>query len=126
MKKIFIEAALLVVVVGLLWVGISSIDWVKLFNIRNTIQSTEKKIGELLWNVMKSTETEIRNDSVVAPVDSLLVHICKANSIKYSNIELYILKKDEVNAFALPDRQIVVCSGLILECNNAEELCTVS
>jgi predicted Zn-dependent protease len=90
------------------------------FKIEQTKKRTEEKLGNLYWDLIQKTETEIQTASVISKMDSLLNKICLKNSIQHDNIKLHILKKDEVNAFALPNNYLIVYSGLI-----DEELCGV-
>jgi len=122
MKKILTELVVTMVVIFAVWLGLSQLDWMKLFNIRQNTQNTEEKIGDLFWKMLKNTETEITSDSIVAPVDSILTRICSANSIDRKKIKLHLLRKDEINAFALPGNHLVVLSGLIAACENEAEL----
>jgi beta-barrel assembly-enhancing protease len=122
MKKILIEFGLTVAVIVAVWFGLSQVDWMKLFNIRQTTQNTEEKIGDLFWTMLKNSETEITSDSIVLPIDSMLTRICKANSIDRKKIKLHLLRKDDINAFALPGNHLVVFSGLITACENEAEL----
>jgi len=125
MKKILIELIISVSIIAAVWLGLSQVDWMKLLDIEQKTQSTEEKIGDLFWDLMKKTETEITADSVVAPIDSMLTKICTSNSIDRDEIKLHLLRKDEINAFALPNRHLVVYSGLITSCKSEEELCGV-
>jgi len=125
MKKIFVELIITVAVIFAVWFGLSQVDWMKLLNIEKNSQNTEEKIGDLFWKMLKSSETEITSDSVLSPVDSMLTRICTANSIDRKKIKLHLLRKDEINAFALPDNHLVVYSGLITACENEAELCGV-
>ena len=75
MKKILIELALTVALMAAVWFGLSQVDWMKLLKIEKTTQDTEEKIGDLFWKMLKSSETEIVSDSIVAPVDSMLTRI---------------------------------------------------
>jgi len=122
MKKILTELVVTVLVIFAVWFGLSQVDWMKVFNIRQTTQNTEEKIGDLFWKMLKNSETEITSDSIVAPIDSMLTRICKANSIDQKKIKLHLLRKDEINAFALPGNHLVVYSGLITACENEAEL----
>jgi predicted Zn-dependent protease len=125
MKKILLELVLTVAVIVAVWFGLSQVDWMKLFNIRQTTQNTEEKIGDLFWKILKNSETEITSDSIVVPIDSMLTRICKANSIERKKIKLHLLRKDDINAFALPGDHLVVFSGLITASENESELCGV-
>jgi predicted Zn-dependent protease len=122
MKKIFIELVLTIGIIFAVWFGLSQVDWMKLFSIEQATRTTEEKIGDLFWEMLKNTETEITSDSIVAPVDSMLNRICKANSVDREKVRLHILRKDEINAFALPNNHLVVYSELITSCENEAEL----
>ena len=122
MKKILVELVITVSVIAVVWFALSRVDWMSRLNIRQTTQNTEEKIGDLFWDMLKKSETEITAPSVVAPVDSMLARICEKNSIDRSKIKLHILHKDEINAFALPNNHLVVYSGLITACQNQAEL----
>ncbi|MEI8113013.1 MAG: M48 family metallopeptidase [Bacteroidia bacterium] len=122
MKKILTELVLTVAVIVSVWYGLSQVDWMELFKIKQTTQNTEEKIGDLFWKMMQNSETEITSDSIVAPVDSILTSICNANSIDRKKIKLHLLRKDDVNAFALPGNHLVIYSGLINSCENESEL----
>lgn len=122
MKKIFLELVLTVSVIVLVWFGLSKVDWMKVLNIRQSTQNTEAKIGDFFWNLMKQSDTEITADSVSSTLDSMLYRICTANSIDSKKIKLHLLKKAEINAFALPGNHLVIYSGLISACENEAEL----
>lgn len=122
MRKIFIE---LIVSVALLlgtWFVLSQIDWMKLLNIEQTSKNTEEKVGDLFWDLLKKSETEITSTSAVSVVDSMVTFICEKNAIDPAQIKVHLLHKDEINAFALPNHHLVVYSGLINACENQQEL----
>ncbi len=125
MKKLLIELLILVILFFGTWFGLSKIDWIGLFKIEQTSASLEQKIGDLLWNTLKSSEGEITSDSVISPVNELLGHLCQKNHIDVDKIKIHILKNGEINAFALPNNQLVVYSGLIESCQNEGEFCGV-
>ena len=122
MKKILIELIISVALILAVWFGLSQVDWMKLFNIEQVTQNTEEKIGDLFWKMLKNSETEISSDSIVSPVDSMLTRICTANTIDRKKVKLHLLRKDEINAFALPNNHLVIYSGLIAACENEAEL----
>lgn len=124
-RKIFIELVITISAIAAVWFSLSQVDWMNVFNIEQTTQSTEEKIGDLFWDLMKKSETEITANLVVGPVDSMLTNICASNSIDRKKIKLHLLRKDEINAFALPNNHLVVYSGLITTCENEAELCGV-
>lgn len=122
MKKILIELLLTIAIIAAVWFGLSQVDWMKLLKVEQTTQNTEEKIGDLFWKMLKNSESEITSDSITTPVDSMLTRICTANSIAREKVKLHLLRKDEVNAFALPNNHLVIYSGLITACENEAEL----
>ena len=122
MRKILIELVISVSILLGVWVLLSQVDWMKLFNIEQTTKSTEAKIGDLFWDLLSKSETEITSVSVVSPIDSMLSLICTKNKIDRTKIKFHLLHKDEVNAFALPNNHLVVYTGLINACENEAEL----
>ncbi len=57
--------------------------------------------------------------------DSLLSVICEGNGIARESIEIYVVRRNDVNAFALPGGRIVLHSGLIEEAGDQYELAAV-
>jgi predicted Zn-dependent protease len=104
------------------WFLLSSIDFVKHFNVEQLTGENEHKLGTLILDAAKQGRDEVESDSVQTFVDSIIKKLCKANSINDSTITLHILIKDDVNAFALPDRHLVLYTGLLTYCNSPEEL----
>jgi len=125
MKKILTELVITVSVILVVWFGLSQVDWMRLLKIEKSNQNTEEKIGDLFWKMLKNSEQEITSESVVGTIDSMLTRICTSNMIDRNKIKLHLLRKDEINAFALPNNHLVVYSGLIAACNNESELCGV-
>lgn len=105
-----------------LWFGLSQIDFVKYFGIQNMSSRTEKTIGDLIWKEIERTEHVIYDNDITETLDSLILPLCKKNGIDRNSLKIHIVRKDEVNAFAFPDRRLVVYSGLILECKSEEAL----
>ncbi len=122
MQKALFQAFLIAAIFFLSWFALSKIDWMTLFNVKKATQSTEEKLGELFWDLFRNTEREVSDSLVVQSVDSIVTRICESNRIDRKSIKLHILQKDEVNAFALPGRHLIIFSGLILNTDNPEEL----
>ena len=104
------------------WFLLSRVDFVKHFHVEQLTQSNERKLGELILDAVKQGHSEIESDSVQTFVDSIQRRLCTASGIKDSSITLHLLARDDVNAFALPDRHLVIYTGLITYCNSPEEL----
>ncbi len=125
MKKVFFQATITVILFFSSLFILRQIDWMSILKIEEVTQSSEEKLGELFWDIFKQSEQEIHTDFVVGCADSLLSKICTENNIERSSIQLHLLHKTEVNALALPNRQLVLNSGLILACESQAELSAV-
>src|SRR5271166_5130858 len=113
MKKVLVQLLVIAAIFTAVWFALSRIDWVSVLKVKERSQSTEEKLGKLIWDNIRSTETEIHSKTINNAVDTLVNHICEANSIARSKLRVHILKKDDINAFALPDNQLIIYSGLI-------------
>lgn len=122
MKKLIIQGLLGIVLFFSGWYSLSKLDWLSIFNVQQTTDKTEQKLGELLWEVFKKSDQEVKNPIVLNAVDSIVNKICSANKIDRKSIKVHVLKNDEINAFALPDGHLIVYSALIENAENPEEL----
>lgn len=104
------------------WFGLSKVDWVTLFHVKQAEKKTEEKLGDLYCDVISRMETEVTAYAVRNPIDSILIRLCERNDIDRQSIKLHILDKDDINAFALPDGHLVLLTGLITDCQSPEEL----
>lgn len=125
MKKIVFQIVVIVSLFFSLWFVLSKIDWMGIFKVEQATQTTEKKLGDLLWDLYNKAEKEIKSEKANLPLDSILSKICNSNNIDKSQIKLHLINSDEINAFALPNKHLVINSGLILACENEAELCGV-
>ena len=121
-KKIILPGLLIIIAFFGLFYGLSQIDWVNEFHVKKIRSSSENKIGDLIWDEISSTETVITNDSISKTLDKLIDPICKNNKIERDSLKVHIIEKDDINAFALPNKHLVVYTGLITECKNQEAL----
>lgn len=122
MKKIIVQALIIIGLFFATWFVLLQINWVTIFKIEKITDKTEEKLGELFWEIFQKTERENVNPFVVSSVDSIVTKICSANKIDRELIKIHILNKDDINAFALPNGHLIVYSGLILNADNQEEL----
>jgi predicted Zn-dependent protease len=114
-----------IVLVGLFfgtWFLLGQINFVELFDVEQLTRDNEHRLGELILDTIKKGNDKLESDSVQTFLNNIKQRLCNANSIKDSSITLHILIQDDVNAFALPDRNLVVYTGLIQYCDSAEEL----
>jgi beta-barrel assembly-enhancing protease len=122
MQKALLHFVILAFVFFGAWRALSQIDFRALLNIVQFSKDNEQKIGDFMLKTMRGVDEELHDDTVSAFVGKIKDRICKANNIAGDTIMLHILKKDEVNAFVLPGRHLIVNSGLIRHCRNPEEL----
>ena len=121
-NKALVQGLIILVLFFGMFFGLSRIDFVSLFEIKERTASVENNIGDLIWNQIQETEDVILNDSIVKTLDKLILPICKANNIERDSLKVHIIDKDEVNAFALPNNHLVVYTGLIEDCKKQEAL----
>lgn len=125
MNKAIIQALTTVALFLGSWFALTQIDWVKIFKVQEATDNTEKKLGELFWEVFKKSETEVKNAHIEGAIDSIVTKVCAANKIDKQKLKIHILDNREINAFALPNGHLVIYSGLILSSDNQEELAGV-
>lgn len=121
MKALFKGLSIVVTFFGI-WFLLSQIDYITFFKIDKAKSATEKGVGDMIWDQIKTTEDIIVNDSINKRLDELLKPLCKENGIERDSLKVHIIQKDEVNAFALPDGHLVVYSGLIGASKNEQAL----
>jgi len=104
---------------------LQQVDFVTLFKVEQVSDSTEKKLGELLWETIDATETVVKNDSINDIVEKIIIRITDKNNIDRENFKVHVVKSDEINAFAMPGDHLVIYTGLIKNCDNESELAGV-
>jgi predicted Zn-dependent protease len=107
------------------WFALSRIDFVGMFEIEQFTKENERKFSDLVFRTLRSNHAEIDSDSVVHFLAGIRRRICEPNGIPDSSITLYVIAQNDVNAFALPDRRLVINSGLLTYCDSPEEVAGV-
>ena len=123
MSKVIIQALISCAVFLAVLFGFAQVDWLSVLQLNNG--SLEKKLGDIYWDFYRQQGDYMEDEELLLPIDSLVEHICTANDIDREDIKLHLLKTEDVNAFALPDKHLVIHSALVLECKNEMELCGV-
>jgi beta-barrel assembly-enhancing protease len=121
MKALFKGISIIGAFLGL-WLLLAQIDFVGFFKIDRAASTTEKRVGDAIWDEIKKTEDIIVSDSITKKLDRLLKSLCEENNIEQNDLKVHIIKNNEVNAFALPDGHLVVYSGLINDSKNEQAL----
>ncbi len=122
MKKVIVQGLLIVASFFATWFALKNIDWMSLFNVEAKSDKTEEKLGDMFWEMIEKTEHEVKSKDITAPIDSLLRKICTENGIDKSQIKLHIVESSDVNAFALPNKHLVVFTGLVEASENEAAL----
>jgi beta-barrel assembly-enhancing protease len=122
MKKLILQGLIIISLFFFLWITLSKVDWITLFKVSDARTSTEEKLGDLFWDLIKKSEKEVQNNEITQIVDSIITKICIANEIDQNQIKLHVTERNEINAFVLPNKHLIIFSGLLSESENAEEL----
>ena len=125
MQKILFQVFVIVSLCFALWFALSKVDWVSLFKLDQVADTTEKAMGTIFWDLYSKSALEITSEAAIRPLDSIVTKICISNGIDKSQITLHLIKSDEINAFALPNRHLVINTGLIATSDHEAELCGV-
>jgi predicted Zn-dependent protease len=122
LKKTLFQGLIIVAGFFLLWFGFSQVDFMKLFKVNERTQHMENKLGDMIWEEIADNEDVVTNDTIVKTLDKLINPLCEANNIERDSLKIHIVKKDMINAFALPNNHLVVFTGLIEDCKKQEAL----
>lgn len=122
MIKVLTQGVIIIALFFCTWLSLSTINWMTIFKIEHLTNVTEEKIGDVYWNMIKSNEKEIQDKKVILPLDSILSKICISNNIDKNIFKLHIIESNKINAFALPNKHIVIYSSLIVSTENEAEL----
>ncbi len=122
MKKLIFQGSVIIIIFLSSWFCFTQINWVKIFHIQQVTDETEKKLGDVLLEVVLKSEDENKSPQVNKTIDSIVNHICIENNIAKDQITVHVVQKDEINAFAMPNGHLIVYSGLIQNSDNQEEL----
>jgi predicted Zn-dependent protease len=120
MKSLFKGIVLVCSFLGAMYL-MQQVPWRETLKLDQAKNTTEEKVGELLWDFIKSTEREISDTLVVKIVDSIFVKVCESNKINLNQYQVHIIENNEVNAYAIPGNMIIIHSGLISQCKNESE-----
>lgn len=124
MKKILIQGIALITIFLLTWKGLSQINWIEILFFKKISDKAEEKIGDFYLDIFINGDDEIKDDYIISSIDTLVSHICTSNKIERKP-SIYIIKNNEINAFALPNRNIIIFTGLIEHSDNYQQLAGV-
>jgi predicted Zn-dependent protease len=122
MKKVLFQFFVFATAFFSCWLLLSKIDFVKHMHVEKIGNVNEKRIGDLIIDNIKRTNKEITTDSVVQVLEEMKNKICRNNNIDSSEIKIHLLDDNVINAFTLPDKHMILYTGLIEHCDSASEL----
>jgi predicted Zn-dependent protease len=125
MEKILIQFAAIVVSFFGVWFLLSQIDFVNESDLQKLKGETEQKLAELIIETIERSNDKIENEKVLSVLDSIKVRLCAGKNIDCTKIKIHLIRNSEINAFALPDHNMVIYSGLLEYAENAEEVAGV-
>ncbi len=123
--KILGKFLLLAVGIAALFMLLLQVNWVGIFEIKQNQERLEKKLGKLVLDQVVSKYEKIEDDAIDNTLDSIFIPLLKENNISVKNYELFLIKNEEVNAFALPDDKIIITTGLINFLDSADYLAAI-
>jgi predicted Zn-dependent protease len=122
MAKSIVHFIVLAILFFGIWFLLGKIDYLKHFRVEELTKETEHNLGDLILDELQKGGGALDSDTVYSFVNGIKKRLCAANGINDSSITLHIFVRDEVNAIALPDRHLVVYTGMIRYCKSPEEL----
>lgn len=118
--KTLLQGLILALLFAAVFMGLSQVDFIGFFHIEQIRETSEKKLGEVIWNDIRDSETVVDNDSVNCELEKILAPLFRENPIERDSIRIHLVKNEQVNAFALPGGHLVIYTGLIAACNKPE------
>ena len=111
----------LVLVAGILYGGLYATTYV----ISQSFPlSWEKKIGDIAAPQIVGTK-RVTDESITKPIEEIGKHLEAFSGNDNYKFKYYVVKDDEVNAFALPGGHVIVNTGLIEKSDSYEEVAGV-
>jgi predicted Zn-dependent protease len=92
--------------------SLSRIDFIGAANIEKISSKKAHELGELMIESVLLSAEEVKDSTALAFIDSLKRPLCVAGGLDADSIIIHLIRKDEVNAFALPGNHIVLHTSL--------------
>lgn len=124
MKALF-QAALFVAAFFSAWFLLDRIDFIGTLDVAELSRANEQKLGDLMMETITLGHPALGGDSVNALPAEIVRRLLDANGLAGDSIRLTVIADPDVNAFALPDRRLVIHSGLVAFCRTPGELAGV-
>ena len=111
--KILSKFLILAVGIAVFYLLLLQVNWKSMLQIEHNQDRLEKKLGKLVLNQLMGMYKVVDGEEFNVTLDSIFLPLLTRNHLSTNNYELFLVKSEEINAFALPDDKIVVTTGLI-------------
>jgi predicted Zn-dependent protease len=125
MKKLFFLLLFIVIVFGGCYYVYSKINWSGLFGVKKITENVDEQLGDVFWKSYSAEMVEVKDRKIVEPIQQMVRDLCYENNIAASSINVHVVENNEINAFAMPGRHLVVHTGLIDFADHQEEIAGV-
>jgi predicted Zn-dependent protease len=125
MLKVLRQGFVLAAVFLASWAALSQVNWVGLVRAQRVSDSAEARLGEFVWKSLDRNGQTIRTPAITAPLDTLRARLCKSARLNHCPSQVHVVRDEEVNAFALPGKRVLVTTALLQEVRNESELAGV-
>ncbi len=125
MKKLILEATIMLALIVGGWLLLSQIPFINEAKFNAMTQKQQAKLGKLLMESITKEFTPIEGQPINTALDSIKNKLCSDKKATPNDYHIILLNHNEVNAFALPGNYIVVFKGLIDSARSADEVAGV-
>jgi predicted Zn-dependent protease len=125
MKKLFFLLLFIVIAFGGCYYIYSKINWSGLFGVKKITENVDEQLGDVFWKSYSAEMVEVKDRKIVEPIQLMVRNLCYENNIAASSINVHVVENNEINAFAMPGRHLVVHTGLIDFADHEDEIAGV-
>jgi len=125
MKKFVTHFAIALILFFSVWYGLSQVPWTRMLKVGEAKATLEKSLGDLSIKIISRHDAVITDSIRLEILEKIKERICTHNNIDPETIKLHFIRNSEVNAFALPDNNLVIYTGIVDYSKSPEELAGV-
>lgn len=104
-----------------LWFILSQIDFRKIMKAEERIEQMEEKIGKWTFRYFQTEYDQFEEKRLDTLVANITRDLFENNKFQNEEIQIFVFESEEINAFAIPGKKIIVFSGLINFTQSEEE-----
>lgn len=103
------------------WFLLSRVDYLGSRTAQSIGKETEEKLAGLFLKQLDFQYNKVRDQELLSVIDEIHQRLCEANGIDPESIRIHVYHSPTVNAFVIPDRNVIFFTGLLKYAENAEE-----